>query len=391
MGAFSLIVVINLLNRLEMSADETWVEDKLHEILNIGDRTLCNFFISLAKKSKSADDLQHKILKSGAVDEVNGLQIFLTELHDRVGPKKTAPVKRPVPTLPQKIYKMIESDEEDLKSVSSKSSKAKKRKKKSKAEKVSSSLSDSNEEERQLESDKRERDEFAARLKKRDEEKTKKKMADAKDPTRAAYEDMNKDDMSHFVSDLRKKSRRDYLKKREVDQLEALEADIKDEEYLFGDVALTSKERQELKYKKEILQLASSHKKAKDIEKVNRYFVPKDDIGLHQDFFEEKLESNDSGFNNENKKWEEDHIKQALINVGAQDKKKVETQDYDLIIEDQIEFISTLTIPGSDESAEPSITREELKKMSIQETRESLPIFKFKEQLIDALSNYQVL
>ena len=378
-----------------MAAHEAWIEDKLHEILNIGDKTLCQFFLSMAKKSKSADELTYKIQKSGAVENVNKLQSFLSELHDRVGQRKLVKPVVPVAPVQKKVYKMIESDEEDIKSVSSKSSsRSKKRKKKthkSPDRELASNLSDSDEERKLLERDRKERDEFAARLKKRDEEKTKKKMADAKDPTRAIYENMDNEDVSNFVTDLRKKSRRDYLKKREVDQLDALEADVKDEEYLFGEATLTSKERQELKYKKEILQLANSHKKAKDIEKVNRYFVPKDDIGLHQDFFEEKLDANDSGFNNESKKWEEDHIKQALINVGAQDKKKVETKDYDLLIEDQIDFISTLTIPGSDEKMEPSISKEELKKMSLQETRESLPIFKFKKELVDALTSYQVL
>ena len=39
----------------------------------------------------------------------------------------------------------------------------------------------------------------------------------------------------HVVPELRKKSRRDYLKKRQVDKLEEIEGDIIDEEYLFSD------------------------------------------------------------------------------------------------------------------------------------------------------------
>ena len=39
----------------------------------------------------------------------------------------------------------------------------------------------------------------------------------------------------NMVPDLRKKSRRDYLKKRQVDKLEEIEGDILDEEYLFSD------------------------------------------------------------------------------------------------------------------------------------------------------------
>ena len=373
-----------------MADNELWVEDNLHKLLNLSDRTLCHFFISLAQKSSSSFELKRKLKASGAVTNVNDLGAFCDELHERVGRKKK---QKPVPVQqPQKVYHMIESDDEST--VSSKSSKKKKPSKRKHSQEVVKALdfSDSDEEKRLLDKDKKDRDEFAARLKKRDEDRTKKKMADAQDPRKALYENMNEDEKQSLVPDLRKKSRRDYLKKREKDQLEALEDDIRDEEYLFKPGELTERERQDLKYKKEILQLAKSHKKAKEIEKVNRYFVPKDDIGLHQDYFEEKIESGDMGFNNDNKKWEEDHIKQALINVGAQDRKlNAAEQGYELMLENQIDFISTLTIPGSDEKIEPTVSAADLKKMSIEETRASLPIFKFKEELIDALSSYQVL
>ena len=372
-----------------MADNELWVEDNLHKLLNLSDRTLCHFFISLAQKSSSSQELKRKLRSSGAVGNVDDLGSFCDELHERVGPKKKY---RAIPTpQPQKVYKMIESDDES--NVSTKSAKKKRSSSKRSREVVKTTeFSDSDEEQKALEKDMKDRDAFAARLKKRDEDKTKKKMADAQDPRKVMYENMNEDEKQSLVPDLRKKSRRDYLKKREKDQLEALEDDIRDEEYLFKPSDLTEKERQNLKYKKEILQLAKTHKKAKEIEKVNRYFVPKDDIGLHQDYFEEKIETDDMGFNSENKKWEEDHIKQALINVGAQDRKSnAIEQEYDLVLENQIDFISTLTMPGSDEKMEPKISAVELKKMSIEETRQSLPIFKFKKELIDALSSYQML
>ena len=85
---------------------------------------------------------------------------------------------------------------------------------------------------------------------------------------RAAYEEaqkrlvMAKEDQRKMVPELRKQSRRDYLKKREVDKVEELEADIIDEEYLFGDAKLTQRERAEFEYKKRVLNLAKDYKKA---------------------------------------------------------------------------------------------------------------------------------
>ena len=88
---------------------------------------------------------------------------------------------------------------------------------------------------------------------------------------KAAYEEAQKrlemaqEDQRKMIPELRKKSRRDYLKKREVDKVEELEADIVDEEYLFGDAKLTQRERAELEYKKRVLNLAKDYKKAQVI------------------------------------------------------------------------------------------------------------------------------
>ena len=46
---------------------------------------------------------------------------------------------------------------------------------------------------------------------------------------------MENNDQKKVVPELRKKSRRDYLKKRQVDKLDEMEGDIIDEEYLFAD------------------------------------------------------------------------------------------------------------------------------------------------------------
>ena len=58
--------------------------------------------------------------------------------------------------------------------------------------------------------------------------------------TLQAYEEARKRlemaerDRRKMIPELRKGSRRDYLKKREVDKLEELEMDIADEEFLFA-------------------------------------------------------------------------------------------------------------------------------------------------------------
>ena len=64
--------------------------------------------------------------------------------------------------------------------------------------------------------------------------------------------------------DLREFSRRKYLEKREGQKVQALDDDIRDNEYLFGDAALTKREAQELEFNKTILNLANEKRNIKD-------------------------------------------------------------------------------------------------------------------------------
>ena len=46
---------------------------------------------------------------------------------------------------------------------------------------------------------------------------------------------MESEDRKRIIPEIRKKSRQQYLKKRQDDKLQDLEAELEDEEYLFGD------------------------------------------------------------------------------------------------------------------------------------------------------------
>ena len=61
------------------------------------------------------------------------------------------------------------------------------------------------------------------------------------------------------------------MKKRKVDQLEMLQDDVRDDEYLFEDSLLTKRERADREYKKKVYQLAVEHSKAGELEKIQRY------------------------------------------------------------------------------------------------------------------------
>ncbi|KAK2143518.1 hypothetical protein LSH36_834g00067 [Paralvinella palmiformis] len=241
-----------------------------------------------------------------------------------------------------------------------------------------------------------ERDAFASRLKEKDKEKTRQVMSKTE---RKAHEEavrrlqMESLDRKKLVPELRKKSRRQYLGKRELDKLEDLEAEIEEEEYFFSDVKLTEKERKRLEYKKNVLKLAKEHKETRDMEKVDRYYLPRDDVKPSDKYVEDKAEI---GPNFEQKKWEEEHLSAALYSLGAKDakkKKKENEKEYEYIMDEEIEFLRAPTLPGTrkDQSEDTELSEYERKKLSIKETQISLPIYPFKQDLLDAISDHQVL
>lgn len=94
--------------------------------------------------------------------------------------------------------------------------------------------------------------------------------------------------------------------------------------------------------------------------------------------------------NSEQKKWEAEQLASAIYQFGAKDAKAQE--EYELLLEDQIDFIQALTMEGSkDKDKQPDLTDQERKKMDIQETKRSLPVYPFRDDLIAAIREHQVI
>lgn len=106
---------------------------------------------------------------------------------------------------------------------------------------------------------------------------------------------------------------------------------------------MTERERKERQHKKELLKLAQEHEKARELERVQRYHMPRD-LGkdAKEDYVEvDELEKTPQS---EQKKWEKDQMASAVFKFGAKD--AVKKDEYDLLLDDQIEFIQALQMPG---------------------------------------------
>ncbi|GBG58980.1 hypothetical protein CBR_g24329 [Chara braunii] len=247
----------------------------------------------------------------------------------------------------------------------------------------------------------------------------------------------SQDEKSAMMPLLREMSRQEYLKMRETKKLEELRDALEDEEFLFEGVKLTAREEAELRYKRKVYELAAQRAE-KEVEKVREYRIPDayDNEGKvdqegrfaalmrrYKDPEEEEEEDGGGEKGGRGKKggaggaggrksrrseqeaWEEHQIAKATMKFGAADKKdsagKSNEEEYDYVFDDQIEFIKESIMAGSDgreeggEEGEGEEERERSMRLSaaekLQEDRKSLPIYGFKDELIQAVEDHQVL
>ncbi|KAM7026324.1 pre-mRNA-splicing factor ATP-dependent RNA helicase DHX16 [Acridotheres tristis] len=245
--------------------------------------------------------------------------------------------------------------------------------------------------------DLRERDAFAERLRRRDRQRERGARGDSK-----AYEEAQKrlkmaeEDQKALIPELRKRSRREYLAKREREKLEELELEIQDEELLFGEDSLSAPELRELRYKRRLRDLAREYKRAGDreqLERSSRYHIPEETrekkIPEREEAGEEALAPRD-----EQRRWEEQRLGAASLRFGARDKAQA-APGYELLLEEEemVQFVSAAQLEGTDPQKDvpEAVPEAERRRQSLQDGRRALPIFPFRDELVAAVGQHQVL
>ncbi|XP_051262346.1 pre-mRNA-splicing factor ATP-dependent RNA helicase DHX16 [Dicentrarchus labrax] len=427
---------------------EQWVNDRLHDILGLSDRYVSQFMIGTARKASSCQDFVARLEQTGTIDIDQSVIAFAQELFDKI-PRKQV-VEKPARAMEReaiemdrrnRTYTLLDDSESDGESVREKQKGKKKSKDKDrgnkrkhirqKKESESSSEDEAaksgnsgnkdqksakeeeeeeedwEKEERERQQDIEERDAFAERVKQKDKDKTR-NITERTD--KKAYEEAQKrlklaeDDQKNMLPELRKRSRWDYLKKRESEKLEDLEAEINDDEYLFATDELTQREKKELEYKRTLRDLAKDYKKAgarEQEERKNRYYMPEEKRSKELPQRDLELEETPMELGGEQGRWEEERLKTASLSFGAKREReqgmRYEQEKYQLLLEEDemIEFVSTaMTMKGTraekDQDA-PALSQAELNKQSMQEVRRSLPIFPYREDLLAAINEHQIL
>ncbi|XP_059736234.1 pre-mRNA-splicing factor ATP-dependent RNA helicase DHX16 isoform X2 [Bos indicus] len=415
---------------------ERWVQDELHSVLGLSERHVAQFLIGTAQRCASAEEFVQRLRDTDTLDLSGPARDFALRLWNKV-PRK-AVVEKPARAAEREAralleknrsYMLLEDSEESSEETVGRagSSVQKKRKKRKHLRKKREAEEEDEEEEQVSEKGKRktgekkeqtekpesedewertererlqdleERDAFAERVRQRDKDRTRNVLERS---DKKAYEEAQKrlkmaeEDRKAMVPELRKKSRREYLAKREREKLEDLEAELADEEFLFGDVELSRHERRELRYKRRVRDLAREYRAAGEQEKLeatNRYHMPEETRGQPArtvDLVEE--ESGAPG--EEQRRWEEARLGAASLKFGARDAASQEPK-YQLVLEEEetIEFVRATQLQGDEEPSAPPAPTQAQQKESIQAVRRSLPVFPFREELLAAIANHQVL
>ncbi|XP_043805507.1 pre-mRNA-splicing factor ATP-dependent RNA helicase DEAH1 isoform X2 [Manihot esculenta] len=428
----------------------TWVSDKLMSLLGYSQATVVQYIIGLSKQANSPADVLAKMAEFGFSSSTE-TRSFAEELFSRV-PRKQSGLslyqkqerEAAILARKQKQYAILDADDDDDnnsgggdrtvfdKSVIAAASEPKRadthkkrfRKKTDSEENEDNELLSQEKEDRQVRQrtsqyeeddsesdeerlrDQREREQLEQNIRERDAAGTR-KLTEPKLTKKEAEEEAFRRSQAleeDGIGTLRKVSRQEYLKKREQKKLEELRDDIEDEQYLFDGVQLTEAEYRELRYKKEIYELVK--KRSEEADDINEYRMPdaydqEGDVNQEKRFSVALQRYRDPSAGEkmnpfaEQEAWEDYQIGKATMKFGSKNKKQM-SDDYQFVFEDQIEFIKESVMDGDkydnempDESLDYSRAKSALEKL--QEERKTLPIYEYREQLLEAIERFQVL
>ncbi|KAG6556223.1 hypothetical protein Mapa_002164 [Marchantia paleacea] len=416
-----------------------WVSDQLHVLLGYSLPPVVSFVLGLAKKSTSVRELISEL--HAYLPDKSTTDSFAQDLFSRMPRKQRnlnsyqrAEKDAAAYLRKQQDYQLLDADDdEETESVPVESASRKESKRKHLRKKREISDGDEDDEiirptkkgrssrtweeeedeeelamEREREEDLREREDFEARLRERDEAATKKLMEPklSRRQEEEAKRRAEAEEVKDLVPVMREAARQSYLKLRKQKKLDELRDSLEDEAYLFDGVKLTAKEEEDMRFKRKMYELAKE--RAEDVDAILGYQMPKayDDTDgkVRQDerFAVATQRYKDVGADDklnpfaEQEAWEKHQIGKATMKFGAADKKSQD--DYEFIFEDQIQFIQTSIMDGIKDEEDEKEDEKQMKILAaksafdkLQEDRKMLPIFPYREELLKAVEQYQVL
>ncbi|KAL2312718.1 Pre-mRNA-splicing factor ATP-dependent RNA helicase-like protein cdc28 [Schizosaccharomyces pombe] len=207
-----------------------------------------------------------------------------------------------------------------------------------------------------------------------------------------------------LASELRKKSRQQYLKPRAQQQLEILRREIRDEEQLFAGEKLTQAEIRELEKKKELLRIAEERQRLE--KQATEYQMPEDyfteqgklDRKRKEEVLYQRYKDSNEGEQNEvtmgaaeQQRWEAQQINKALL-FDQNERLPPGEKQFDFVFDEsqQIDFLLDTKLSAENPVDTDKMTDVKVEK-SLESSRKSLPVYQYKDDLLKAINEYQVL
>ncbi|TQB71659.1 Cyclin-dependent kinase catalytic subunit [Monascus purpureus] len=260
--------------------------------------------------------------------------------------------------------------------------------------------------------DLKERDELAKRLAKKDEARSKKIVEDRTRTGEVARRRALAGDAearAAVMPELRIRSRQEYLKKREAERLALLRRQVAEETAeLRENPNLTRREKEEFARNREVLRIAEERLRIDDHR--DGYMMPEDYITekgkidrkkKEEALFKRYVDRDELGqerFITEHEEWENEQTAKARAQI--QRAEFVDEGDYEYVFDDtqKINFVVDTKLEGTRKpmTKEQRLLQEQLeaaekKATTIEETRKSLPIYQFRDEIIQAVQDHQIL
>ncbi|KAH8054172.1 ATP-dependent RNA helicase [Aureococcus anophagefferens] len=273
----------------------------------------------------------------------------------------------------------------------------------------------------ELDDDVAERDELVLRMRERDEARTRRLAGDEGLSADQVAELATRGDVDPLADEddvrlMRKYARQAYLDKWEAKQLDLLQAEVDQEEQLFGDEAVTAEEKHQHELSKKILAMARPSAEAKD----DGYHVPDatrtpGDMTLAEARektlnarYEEEAEPL-----TEQELWDAEQQRRAGSSKSRK-KSRYDVDDADYVFDDHVDFVASKMllkgidnikqgkkgdVPGAEDALGDLVPRgRDAKKLAhrsahdeLLEKRRTLPVYAYRTEFLEAVKDNQVL
>jgi pre-mRNA-splicing factor ATP-dependent RNA helicase DHX16 len=197
-----------------------------------------------------------------------------------------------------------------------------------------------------------------------------------------------KDRNAENLSELRLKSRQDYLAKREAEQLALLRKQVQEEaEEERTNPRLSKAELREFARNRETLRLAEERASIDDGQM--GYILPDADYSRKAEVLNRKHQE---PYISEVQQWENEQT--AKVKSQIKRPERVREDDYEFVFDQStaINWVTDGTGVDLDKlQLQQMLDAAEKKAQSIEETRQSLPMFQYREQILAAIAEHQFL